>query len=85
MKPILYIVVWRPRGSKTWTPADDRVFDLYAGAFVHAIELSKQTWSQAHPNYAGKTDGIEREYNVATVSILDKNAVVFSRNANKTT
>lgn len=85
MKPIFHIVVWRPRGSKTWTPVDDRLFTYYRSAFVHAAELSKQTWNQAHPNYAGKTDGVEREYNVATVSILDKNAVCFSRNANKTT
>lgn len=79
MKTLYHIVVWRPKGSKTWTPVNDRVFNHHGSAFMHAAELSKQPWSQAHPTYLGKRDGVIREYNVATVGLQDPYATCRSR------
>lgn len=71
MKTLYHIVVWRPQGSKTWTPANDRVFVYHGNAAAHAEALARQPWRQAHPTYAGKRDGVIREYNVATVGVQD--------------
>ena len=49
-----------------------------ANAIEDATRLSKLGWDETAPDYAGKKEGTKPEYNVAAVSVRDKDAIIVS-------